>query len=172
MSLKIVPNKTTGLAVGISTNNPDMGYVRIAQEILKINASGFLVKSKNSMLITGEVANLQEFVSMHPSGNLPGKICTTDVLESEVANTRFIGKFNKAISYEENIAKFAKAAGNDGPVLHVDGDVILRFSEYDNTGLNQDVKINHTNVDEVSTFQAAAKAKADAIKADPANLPM
>jgi len=84
-------------------------------------------------------------------------LCTEDNVPA-----KFAMQFDKTSTFEENIEPFIKRAGKDGPVLMSEGRRIVRFTEYDPSGHNADVRVQHDNMDEVKAYNLAQKsAKAD-----------
>ena len=100
-------------------------------------------------------------IEMNPDFKLEGRIVHMEYLESEVPES-LKKRFKKVGSYEERIAEFVKRAGEKGPELTYGGERILRFKEWDESGLVKDTLIQYDNHDDMAIYQAKQKATASA----------
>lgn len=149
--VQIVPNSATGSLVTAYQSNPKFGYVQLQQTATVIDG-GWIREKKRSTLLRADIELLSKFVAGHKSLTLPGSIVVKEYVESEVPADMAARFFNKDASYEDAIKPYVKTAGNDGIALTRDGERIIRFSIYDNTGKDTDVTVAHDNVDAVREF--------------------
>lgn len=132
--------------IGVSTNNPDYGYIRVeSNEGLSFGNGGWLNAKSKSALIKGKVADLRAFVQKNNvtvGYKIPGQIV---ILEQ--AGLPF---------YE---GQQPKRAGADGEVLYVTRNgqklPIYRQTEFTMDMTRTDSPIQHENV-----LSAAAKTMA------------
>lgn len=121
---------------------------------------GWIREQKRSTLLRAKVDTLSSFVAQHKTLTLPGKIVVKEYVESEVPQAMAEKYFNKDASYEEALSSYVKRSGEDGIPLTVGGERIIRFQEYDPSGVDVDVRVSHDNVEAVREFSAAKKASA------------
>jgi hypothetical protein len=123
--------------IGISSNNPDFGYIRVEENGgLSFGTGGWLNSQSKTALIKGKVADLQKFVKSNNvivGYEIPGKIV---IMEQ---TTPF---------YE---GQQPKRAGKDGEVLYsTDNEgvrhAIYRQTEFTMDMTRQDSLIKHDNV--------------------------
>jgi hypothetical protein len=138
------------------SGNPEYGYV-ILNSVENVFQNGWLQAKERTTLVRGAVSMLS--MAFSATTTLPGRIAVTECTEDDIPQ-RFSGQFNKDYSFEENIAPFIKRAGEDGPVLMSGEKRILRFTEYDASGQQADVRVAHTNGAEVLAFNATKTGKA------------
>jgi hypothetical protein len=144
-TVRIVANaKSNNLVTGYK-NNPEYGYIQLEQTAMSIASNGWIREQKRVCILRAKVDLLKSYVNANKSLQLPGKIVIKEYLESQVPDA-ILDTLNQNVSYEERIASFVKRAGVDGDELTLGGERILRFSNYDNSGLDQDVLIQHDNV--------------------------
>ena len=144
-TVKIVANaKTSNLITGYK-NNAEYGYIQLEQTAMTIASNGWIRESKRVCILRAKTDQLKTFVNMNKSLILPGKIVIKEYLESELPES-IIETLNKNVDYETRIASFIKRAGVDGDELTLGGERILRFSNYDQSGTEADVLIQHDNV--------------------------
>jgi hypothetical protein len=128
-----------GNVIRISPNNPDWGFVRIQQERGGWNAKGFFNKKSRSHLLKAELTDLNEM-----------DITVDTIYSGNIVIKESFEQFRK-----EKPEKDLKMAGDTGVICKgVDpetGEVrdIYRTTEYDQTGMVQDVLIPHVNGDEI-----------------------
>lgn len=125
----------SGQAVVASQNNPEYGYVRVAQTRNIVDERGWLKNKPVAALILGSTADLKETYSANQE--LDGKIIIKESLTP----------FNK-----KNPEKDLKVAGDTEITCMVGDKPIYRKAFYSQDANAQDVLIQHTNV-------AAIKAK-------------
>ena len=156
MENKVLVKKTNdGNIVTPFSGNPEYGYV-ILHSVEDVFSNGWLQQKERTALIRGSVAMLS--TAFATTSSLPGRIAVTECLETDIPS-HFANQFDKSLSFEEQISNFIKQAGEGGPVL-VSGDKrILRFTEYNPDGNQGDVRIQHTNVEEILAFNSANKNK-------------
>ncbi len=158
MSIIIVPNKE-GAKVTPYKNNPKFGYVHLSEESKEFS-NGWLRVKKRDCLIRGESAMLIQWTNSITS--LPGKIAVFECLESAIPD-KYKKQLDDSLPHEEAIKSFIKktSVDNGSIPMTVNGERILRFSDYDETGAVVDVKVEHDNGDqikiEVDLFKATNK---------------
>lgn len=139
-----VTGDENGNVIGVSTNNPEFGYVRVEQQVVLVNEQGWLRISKRSALIKGKVEDLKNANFIYDQ-ELPGKII---VIESTVP-------FN-----QENPERDYKLAGTTGIVCRIDDEPIYRQSFYTSNENATDELLMHTNADEIKEVQSANRLMA------------
>lgn len=156
--VQIVPNSKTGSVITAYQSNPKFGYVQLQQTALSTDG-GWIRETKRSTLLRADMDVLNKFVSSNKSLTLPGKIVVKEYLESEVPTDMSERFFNKNTDYETAVEPFIKRAGQDGIELTYGGERIIRFSVYDPSGNDTDVRVSHDNVEAVRET-AAVKSNA------------
>ena len=137
--VELVPNKETGSLVTSYKSKQDYGYIHVQSVQLQI-VGGWLRESKRVALFRGKVSMLEMFLKMHLRGkNLPGRIQITEFLENSIPESARKLFFNPQKTEEENLAPYLKRAGKDGDLITIDGQRVVRFSTYDNTGGSTDL---------------------------------
>lgn len=144
--VRVVGDSTTGAVINVSENNPEWGYVRVAQNRLVIGDNGFMTPKTLNFLIKGTVENLK-IAGFYAGQELPGNILIEESLEP----------FNK-----KSPERDYKVAGDTGIVLTVNGSPIYRRTIYSASTNAEDVLLKHDNVEELR----AAYANKGAIKAN------
>lgn len=157
-TVKINPGKTGNL-VTTYANNPEYGYIQLESSDISIQG-GWIRESKRSTLLRAKTQLLNQFVAMHKSLEVPGKIAVLEFLEDNIPAEVQKENLRDDVSFEEAISGFLKKAGADGPALTFQGKRIVRFSKYDPSGQTVDVHVAHDNVAEVIQFKAAAEKNA------------
>lgn len=158
----ITPNSKTNSLVNAYQSNPEYGYLQLSQTSIAFDGQ-FIRESKRSTLIRGKVSLLEAFVKMHKGLVVPGHLVVKEFVESAVPveyATRFLN--NENLTDEENKAPLFKRAGKDGPELTVGGERILRFTLWDESGTDTDVKVLHDNGAEVRTTISRKDASLEA----------
>ena len=155
--VQIVPS-ATGATVTPYPSNPKFGFIQLSQSVLQIDG-GWMRSVKRSALLRAETEMLTQFIANTKGLTLAGKIVVKEFLESELPADVAKMYLNKDVSHEEAIAPYIKRAGADGVELTLGGERILRFSNYDPSGNDQDVLISYDNVEAVTEQYAAQKAK-------------
>ena len=143
--VQIVPNSKTGSVITAYKNNAEYGYVQLQQTAITVDG-GWVRESKRSTLLRAKMDLLTKFVSAYKSLQLPGAIVVKEYVESEVPQSIADKFLNKELAYEDAIAPYVKRAGADGIELTVGGERILRFTSYDASGSDTDIKVAHDNV--------------------------
>jgi len=115
--------------------------------------------------VRAEIANLTLFVGMYPERVLPGRIQVLEYVESMVPAAVVKQFLNAELAYEDRIKSYVKTTGNVGEELTSGGERILRFSDYDPSGLKQDVQVEHDNKEDLSRLRDA-RVKNAALPAD------
>jgi len=149
-----------GAVVTPYEGNPSYGYI-VLNSVENVFANGWMQAKERSAIIRGKTEMLQGAFS--PGQKLPGKIAVTECTEDNIP-AQFSGQFDKSKTLEENIAPYIKRAGKDGVILLSDDKRILRFTEYDASGTQADVRVQHTNVAEIKASNAS-------VSSDEADLP-
>jgi hypothetical protein len=146
--VQIKPTET-GALVSTYKNNPNYGYITLQSEEMSVDG-GWVRNSVRTALLRAETSLLEKFVSTFgKSGNIPGRIVVKEFTESQLPEN-YMSRLNKNLDYEESIAPYIKRAGKDGIELTLGGERILRFTDYDASGADQDVRVAHDNTTAVS----------------------
>lgn len=157
MNVSLKLNETGGLVTPYQ-GNPEFGYI-VLNSTENVFANGWMQSKERSAIIRGKVAMLES--AFTAGQKLPGKIAVTECTEDAIPS-HFSSQFDKKKTLEENIAPYIKRAGKDGVTLMSEDKRIIRFTEYDPTGVQVDVRVQHTNVAEIK----ASNAKADSSEAE------
>jgi hypothetical protein len=131
-----------GNIIGVSTNNPEYGFVRVEQNVTQINQQGWLKNVKRSTLIKGLVSDLTA------SGFKEGFEITGKIIVVESLNP-----FN-----QENPERDLKIAGDSGIVCRIDDQPIYRQTFFTPDPNAQDQLIIHNNVEEIREVMEATRA--------------
>ena len=153
-----IKNSAKGAAITAYENTPERGFINVVETKLIVQGRFGLKRKTRNALISGEIADLQEFVGSSDNGKLPGRIARFECVENAVPayyTPKFKEDANPAEAMEAFVVKNAKTAGKDGVFCTCKGMRILRFAEYDPTGEMVDVRVMHDN----STQIIAAKAQ-------------
>lgn len=135
------------------TSNPKYGYC-VLSSVQSIIQNGWIQEKSRTTILRGDVQMLAKLPK-----SLSGTIAVTECTEDNIP-VRFSAGFDATKSLEENIQPYLKRAGENGPVLMSAGKRILRFTEYDASGSQTDVRVPHDNVEEVKAFNALNKGTA------------
>jgi hypothetical protein len=142
MSKVTVTADPSGNVVGVSTNNPEFGFIRVEQVATQINDEGWLKHVRRSALIKGKVEDLVE-CGYQANQEIPGKIVVRESLEP----------FNPT-----NPDKDLKLAGSTGIICRIDDQPIYRNTFFTTNLNSQDEFIMHDNGDEIRDVQGAQRA--------------
>lgn len=155
MKVRVTADKN-GNVIGVSTNNPEYGFIRVEQTATQINDQGWLRNVKRSALIKGKVDDLVA-CNYKDGSEIPGKIV---VVES-------LSPFNPV-----NPDKDLKVAGDTGVICRIDDQPIYRQTFYTSNLNAFDELITHNNTDEIKEVQSAQRnmAKINVIKQGVPNL--
>lgn len=159
-TVKIQPSASGSLVTAFKKNGGKNGYVHLVQTTTEID-NGWLREKKRSALLKGDVKLLTAMVASAKAGELPGRICVQEWVESalpESVKSRLVGKDQ---DYDDAIDGYIKRAGEDGPELTCGGERIVRYAFYDPTMAALDSKVSHDNGDEVKEWKAE-QAQAEA----------
>ena len=141
----VLADEKTKAVVNVSENNPDYGYIRVAQSKVVTSANGWLDVKRITAIVPGEMSKLTE-AGFYAGQELPGKIITLESLEpfSDV-----------------NVEKQLKRAGSeDAPVCTLMGKPIYQKRTWTlDAGLEDDL-ISHDNIDEIKAYNANKKSTA------------
>jgi len=151
MSKVIVTANESGLVITPSAKNPEYGYTRVEQTVVKNviqNGQTWARKSTRSALINGDIDTLNA-MGLYKGKEMKGHII---VLESTEP-------FNA-----EEPEKDLKVAGDTKVVCKIGGAPIYRKGVYDESGLLEDSLLSHDNIEEISAARATADAKAKLAK--------
>lgn len=146
----ITPSKE-GALVNAYPNNPQFGYVLLSQSNTSFQG-GWLRTTTNRAIIKGDTKALEQFVQANPTLQLDGTLIVKEYKESEVPSVMAEQNFDKNKEYEDQIKSYIKSAGEDGPALKADGERILRFTVWDESGTDSNIKVQHDNVEEIKVF--------------------
>lgn len=139
-SVKVTANEA-GQVVNISKNNPEYGYIRVAQE-RAVFENGWVRQRTLSALISGTVSDLKG-LGFAAGASLPGKIQVVESLEP----------FNP-----DSPEKDYKVAGETGIICCLDGQPIYRKTFYTDDTTAQDVLIAHNNTEDIKAKYAELEA--------------
>jgi hypothetical protein len=146
--VQIKPTET-GALVNTYKNNPAYGYVTLQSEEMSVEG-GWVRNSTRTALLRAETSLLEKFVNTFgKSGSVTGRIVVREFAESQLPEN-FQSRLNKNVDYEDAIAPYVKRAGKDGIELTIGGERILRFADYDASGVDQDVRVAHDNVSAIA----------------------
>ena len=136
--------------------NPEFGYV-VLNSVEEVIQNGWIQEKERTCLLRGMMKSLVKF----PAGRqLAGKIAVIECTEDNI-HPSVIGELNKSLGYEEQIAGFLKRAGSeDAPVLMAGGKRILRFTVWDSTGNQSDLRVAHDNIEAVKAYNATKSGSA------------
>lgn len=141
--VQIKPTET-GALISTYKNNPAYGYVTLQSEEMSVDG-GWVRNSVRTALLRAETALLEKFVSHYGKGGaIPGRIVVKEFVESALPEN-YAARLNKNVSYEDAIAPYVKRAGKDGVELTLGGERILRFTDFDASGADVDVRVDHDN---------------------------
>ena len=144
----VVADPVTGAVINKS-NNPDYGYVKLAQSKTVIDDNGFLRKTVLTALIQAPIGILQE-MNYYAGQQLEGSIVIKESMTP----------FNK-----KDPSRDLKIAGKTGIVCTVNGEPIYRKTVYSQAANAVDVTIQHDNVEELrEAYQRAQFETQSAIK--------
>lgn len=160
-NVTITPTKEGNLVTPYS-GNAEFGYLMLSQSKSTFDA-GWLKEVTNRTIIKGSTAALEGFVQSNPSLELPGNLVVKEFVEGNIPEQIAKAHFDDSLTYEEQIEGYIKRAGSEGPALVVGDKKILRFILWDNTGIEVDVPVQHTNSAEVASYNAV---KAEQEKAE------
>ena len=148
MSAKVVVlGNEQGSVITVSENNPEYGFVKVAQVRTMFDDNGFIRARKVNALIPGTVEELQ-MANFFVGQELSGKIL---IKES-------VTPFN-----EKDPSRDLKIAGNTGIVCSVNGQPIYRKTVYNTSSNAADITLQHDNVEELRTAYASQSAISAAI---------
>tara|TARA_R110002020_G_scaffold36503_5_gene109790 strand:+ start:4836 stop:5438 length:603 start_codon:yes stop_codon:yes gene_type:complete len=137
-----------GNIIRVSTNNSEYGYVRVTQENVAFTATGWVKKSVRGALIHGTVEDLKD-IGIAKKKSLPGNIVITESTKPFSA---------------DDPDRDLKIAGNTGVVCCSHGEPIYRKSFYDQSGLQEDTLIPHTNGEDIKEAQGTESVAGNADK--------
>ena len=148
----IKANKSTGEKFTPYANNAEFAYMTVeCTEIVFDN--GWAKEKKRTAIVRGATSMIS---LLSQQAQMKGRIAVVECLESNIP-AKFTKQFNKEKTFEENIKPFLKTAGEGGPLLVVEGERILRFTEYDSTESINDVRVAHTNYEDIKAYNTAVK---------------
>jgi len=137
MSKVTVTKTKAGNVINVNTNNPEYGYIRVEQNIPKINQDGWLSQETRSFLLKGPLSTLQN-AGFEAGTALPGKLVRQESMEP----------------FDDYSTP--KVAGDSGVICKVDGQPIYSRVVYDATGTKEDVLVAHDNKEEIVAAMAAS----------------
>ena len=152
----ICPNKA-GELITPYAKTPEQGFMQVQSVQISI-IDGWIRESKRTALVRGKIAMLNMFLKHTAKGvNLPGRIQICEFVESQIPESYRKG-FNKNLTEEEQIAPHLKRAGKDGQVLTCNGERIVRFSNYDESGTSVDIRVSHDGLPPSNGAEPSAPA--------------
>lgn len=156
-TVKITPNES-GALITAYKSNPTFGYMKVSSSTKEV-VDGWLREKKRSALIRGEMSGLAELVKEAKHGELPGRICVQEFVESNVP-AHIMKQIVGADGDMEQLDRYIKRAGTDGIELTLGGENIVRFAFYDATESQSDIMVRHDNQAEIAESKAAEEAEA------------
>lgn len=156
--VEITLNKKSQKIVTPYEGNPKFGFIQL-KSVEQVIHNNWLQMKERTTILKGEFEKLES--AFQSVTTLAGKIAVTECTEDNIP-VEISSQFNKTQDFEEQIKGNIKRAGENGPVLVQDDKRILRFTNYDATGLQNDVRVPHTNVEEIRAYNATLKAKKSA----------
>lgn len=160
-NVQIVVNKKSNALITPS-KNPQFGFIQL-EEVSENWDMGWLRQTKKSTLVRAEMSALAKLVQDNRSLKLPGKIVVQEFPAEEVPENiakQFLS--SKTLSPQALAEQYVKRAGDNGPILTVGGQPILRFTWYDRTGKVEDINCDHDNGAEVKAYNLTQAAAAPA----------
>jgi hypothetical protein len=136
-----------GSVIRVSQNNPEYGFVRVEQDAIEVS-NGWVRRKVRSSIVPGLVADLKA-IGWKANEELVGKITVKESLDPIMESNPDFG---------------VKRAGQDGPVCLFEDQAIYRRTYYTLDTQDQDVFIQHTNVDEIRESNASRVTTAVAAK--------
>lgn len=128
-----VAGDESGSVIVISKNNPEYGTIRVVQDRIVFDETGFARKKSVSALIAGKVSDLKSF-GWKANQELSGKIVIRESLTP----------FNP-----KDPDRDFKVAGKSNIVCCLDGEPIYRKTFYTENVSTQDEIIAHDNTDAI-----------------------
>jgi hypothetical protein len=159
-TVQIVVNSKSNSLITNYKSNPEYGYIQLQQSAITIGADGWVREQKRVCILRATTELLKTFVGQHKSLQVPGKIVIREYLESELPEN-IANQLNKNVDYETAISSYVKRAGADGDELTLGGERILRFSNYDASGIEADKLVAHDSVVVTSTAKADTVVSAE-----------
>lgn len=137
-----------GNVIRVSKNNPEYGFVRLEQSVVEIH-NGWVRRKGKTAILPGLVSDLK-YLAWEEGEELEGKIVVKETLEPIIKDNPDYG---------------VKRAGQDGPICVFEDQPIYRRTYFTMDMDDEDIYIQHTNVDEirennaksVESVKAAAK---------------
>lgn len=143
----VVTADQLGAVIGISSNNPEYGYIRLEHSTPIVDYNGWVRVQKRSALLKGKLADLQ-IIGYTAGQELDGKIVIRESLTP----------FN-----QNNPDRDLKVAGDSGVICRMDDQPIYRQSFYVTNPNATDELLQHTNTEEIRQVQAAQKTSVQSI---------
>ena len=126
-----------GNVIRLSQNNPDYGFVRLEQSVVEIY-NGWVRRKSKTAILPGLVSDLK-YLAWAEGEELEGKIVVKETLEPII---------------KDNLDYGVKRAGQDGPICVFEDQPIYRRTYFTMDMEDEDVYIQHTNVDEIKENNA------------------
>ena len=133
----VTADKTSGLVINPSKNNPDFAWIRVQQVGKSIDDNGFLQTDYKSAFIKGAPSDLEEL------GYVAG-----EVLEGQIVVTESTTPPNPKKPSQD-----VKMSGANGIPCTIGGQVIYRTTKYTTNMELVDTKIAHDNGDAIKAHQ-------------------
>lgn len=144
-----------GSIISVYKSNPKFGYIQLISTEMSIEG-GWVREKSRSALLRAEVQMLEKFIQLNGrSGSVPGRIVIREFVESMLPEN-YRSRLDQNKPWEEAIEPFLKRAGKDGVELTLGGERIMRFTDYDPSGKEQDIRVSHDNVSEIAESRANA----------------
>ena len=151
-SVQIKP-ASDGALISVYKSNPTFGYIQLQSEEMSIE-NGWIRNKTRNCLLRAEIPMLETFLkTFAKNGTVSGRIVIREFTESDLPEN-FRARLDKNKPWEEAIEPFLKRAGKDGVLLTLGGERILRFTDLDTTGREQDLRVAHDNITEIAEARA------------------
>lgn len=125
-------------------DNKELGYIILEQSTTDYSL-GWANEIVRTHIMRGKITLLEKIVKQPLVGNLI--VC--EYLESEDKPIRIQNYLENEKNFESSIKRICQ----DGPELTYQGELILRVTDYDPTGLLIDKKVSHDNQDEIDEWK-------------------
>lgn len=119
------------------SRNPEIGYIRLVQETVEFQSSGWLKKSTRSCLFFGKIEDFKA-AGVEQMTNLPGKLIIKEQLEP----------------FGNDSMRDLKMAGDSGIICRFEDQPIYRKTFYTQNMNETDIFIQHTNGDEIKAYMS------------------
>lgn len=117
------------------SRNPEIGFIRLTQDVVEFQASGWLKRSTRSCLFFGKIEDFKA-AGINTMTELPGKLVIKEQLEP----------------FGDDSMSDLKMAGDSGIICRFEDQPIYRKTFYTQNMSETDILIQHTNGDEIRAY--------------------